>query len=134
MGWWNKKETVAEKLFTAEVLRVQEIVEEQIGEPVKSILRSLEEGWWSFKRGGYTSDLLEFKHEWFGTEMSVTTYLSYQKKLGYKAYCNENWMNDVEKYTVGEMCENIANGVQYAITQSKKKNRREEFMCLTKEI
>lgn len=111
-------------------------IEETIGEPVQSLIKSLEEGWWSFRDVGTGSSYtyLRFTHEWLGTTFEVFGSDYYLCGIRDDIECTEGWMNKIEKKAVGKVCFDIYAGVQDFKKKQSLAAQREEFMVLTKPL
>ena len=114
-----------------EVKPPKEEQKDEISEPVQSIIRSLEEGWWSYTIDQYYDFVsytpLVFKHEWFGTELKVNCY-----KLNREGWSvsGEHWMTTVESLAVRDACWDAYNALNEQQSRRYNQVKRESFMNL----
>ena len=101
----------------------------EISEPVQSIIRSLEEGWWDAE---YSYDkwcvtpTFTFKHEWFGTVMTLDVF-DFSTNW---CLCNQNWMAPHEKHHVQKACKAAYEVLIKRQDKRSKEVQREGFMNL----
>lgn len=100
-----------------------------ISEPVRSIIRTLKNGEWSYKVYSHMSLCsITFTHEWYGNNIRI-----YVRRYDRDYSCGEEWMTKEEQVAVADACWQIYQGrVNWEKEQSLAK-QRESFMCLTKE-